>query len=664
MDRIFKVLAWLLRAVLWTATVGVAAVLVALAAFERELPSWLSQPLADVLCQGPVCVQFDQSAFSLRHGLRLRGVRLYCKGALGPPWLTVQELRVGGAYQHRRPVGEWVDSVHARGATLAALPAPALFSDWLDRVAGERITLPGVLPKARSAVESQGWMRYPVHVVFEDLDLLGFRVVHLETDLQQAADELELRQVRLRWEGASWTEQAEGQLRIVPITGRFRLQLEGQATPAPLLPLFRALGAHGVVDVCQRFEAFHEPLAVRCELGRERRQAPLSASIRLRATTFRYRGVPMERGQAEIRLAENGVADHVRVDPLMMEGAEGSLAGGLSLDPARRVMDLHLKSQLPAPALVAVLGLSSGTSTGVLKHVAFAGTPDVAFSGQVARTRSLLPTRIEGRLSSAAVRVFGVLMEDFATAFRVDGTDYALEELHGRCLGGSVTGRVAFAHDAAASTWSYRGQAGLDDVRFGDLCQSLGHTNTYGGQVSGRLELEGPLGEPGPAWPTGGGQLAVKNGSISRVPLFAGFTDYLARHVPGVETLVSQSAARLTFACSNGVFHTDSLVVEGGFFGLRAAGSRQAGGQLDFHVQARLFKEKTLVGRVARVVTFPFSKMLEFRVTGFPRAPKWNYIGLLDRLWDLTGLSDDGDDGAAAEEAGAADAPPTGSDTP
>ena len=62
--------------------------------------------------------------------------------------------------------------------------------------------------------------------------------------------------------------------------------------------------------------------------------------------------------------------------------------------------------------------------------------------------------------------------------------------------------------------------------------------------------------------------------------------------------------------------------------------------QLDFSVQAGIFKRRTWLGKLTHLVTFPFAKLLlEFHVHGPAGHPAWDYRGILERISDSMGES-------------------------
>ncbi|HOM58852.1 MAG TPA: hypothetical protein PK770_03215, partial [Kiritimatiellia bacterium] len=61
--------------------------------------------------------------------------------------------------------------------------------------------------------------------------------------------------------------------------------------------------------------------------------------------------------------------------------------------------------------------------------------------------------------------------------------------------------------------------------------------------------------------------------------------------------------------------------------------------KLDFTVRVSIFRQKTIAGRIVRLMTLPFSRLLlEFRVFGTLEQPEWTYVNLIERITE--GFSD------------------------
>jgi hypothetical protein len=61
--------------------------------------------------------------------------------------------------------------------------------------------------------------------------------------------------------------------------------------------------------------------------------------------------------------------------------------------------------------------------------------------------------------------------------------------------------------------------------------------------------------------------------------------------------------------------------------------------KLDFVVRANLFKQKTIAGRIIRLVTLPFNRLLlEFKLFGTLDTPEWSYANIIEKITD--GIAD------------------------
>jgi hypothetical protein len=127
----------------------------------------------------------------------------------------------------------------------------------------------------------------------------------------------------------------------------------------------------------------------------------------------------------------------------------------------------------------------------------------------------------------------------------------------------------------------------------------------------------------------------VRDGHIAQMKLFLGLTELLAKEVPGVDRIVTQSAASGDFTVEGGVVRSDNILIEGSFFTILANGTYDfLNDKLDFTVRVTLLKNESLLGKfLIRPILGPFTKLLlEFKVEGGMTAPPWRYISVLDRI--------------------------------
>jgi hypothetical protein len=100
-----------------------------------------------------------------------------------------------------------------------------------------------------------------------------------------------------------------------------------------------------------------------------------------------------------------------------------------------------------------------------------------------------------------------------------------------------------------------------------------------------------------------------------------------------------QSDSDVTISVTNGLATVERFSIDGNMMSLVSKGKWRLdaeGMPVEGVAQVRFFHSRSLMGILARIVTLPVSKLMEFRVYGPFERPKWDYIGLIDRLAEAT----------------------------
>ncbi len=132
----------------------------------------------------------------------------------------------------------------------------------------------------------------------------------------------------------------------------------------------------------------------------------------------------------------------------------------------------------------------------------------------------------------------------------------------------------------------------------------------------------------------GSGHISVSNGQLMRMKGFAGLLEMLAEKVPGFSMITDSTQASCDFVIENGVLKSDNIYIEGSFFSIKMWGEFDArANKMDFTVRVQFSKKDSMVGKVLHPLIWPFTKLLlEFRLTGSPGQPEWDYLSVLDRV--------------------------------
>ena len=626
---IFRFLFGIFRAVVWTAGLLALAVFLFFYVAARPIPRTTLGQLLTALSPETDMLDAHSASFGLREGLVLHKVRLLPKGVVAPEWFTADELRLSGGFRPDRPPREWVDTVVAHRVNLAALPPrPPSASTGTN---------------AATAIPSLAPMRFDL----VDATLLGMRFQRLQGLFRQENGVIFIENAKIEWPRNRWPEDAEGSLRFDPASGLIEGRISGHLTPDRVYPLLRMLEANGALEIAHRFAFNSRPVDVEAHF----RVAPAEPHYELRlslvVTDATYGGVPVRRVSAILVADGTNDLERVRIDPLVCERPDGRLSGSLDIDLLASNVDFAAQADMPIEPLLRIIRVNLNPEK---NGFVFDTPPRLTAAGRVPLDGNLDGIVLAGSLLAPTATVRSVKLQDLSCEFAIATNAYAVRNVRATAAGGEIRGTlhlVSLPGDGTQMT--YRTSFQIEHLDLHTFAAQLGFTNIPSGTASATMSLASSLGAGHVRCLSGNGEVQVEKGELGRIPLFAGLTDYLARNVPGVDLMISQSEASLPFSITNGVLSSDHLLVEGNIFSIGGNGTYSfPNDQLDFCVRTSIFKQRTWLGRFWQIVTFPFSKLLlEFRVKGPPANPVWEYHGVLERIVDTVGSTIGGKKDAA-----------------
>lgn len=134
----------------------------------------------------------------------------------------------------------------------------------------------------------------------------------------------------------------------------------------------------------------------------------------------------------------------------------------------------------------------------------------------------------------------------------------------------------------------------------------------------------------------GSGHVSVKNGCLMRMKGFRGLVAAMPDIAPAITWFTDSTQASGDYVIRNGVVRTDNVYIEGSLFSIKMYGWFDAVRNIqDFKVRVQFARSDSMVGRILHPLTWPFTKLLlEFRLTGSPENPKWEYVSVIDRVME------------------------------
>jgi hypothetical protein len=467
-----------------------------------------------------------------------------------------------------------------------------------------------------------------------DGEVLGMAFGRVSGHMQATENMLQLTNLSISWPSPQWPESAEGELTVRSPGGKIEGRFQARTTPARLQPLFTCLQLPSLVEIGSRFAFTNQPAAAQGTFRIEPQNDRYELQVSVQATDITYNQVPIRTLQTGIAASGNATQDRIVIDPLVVASEAGNASARLVHDAGADTLFIKAETDMGIDPLTRIIDV---LNHGELADIRFLATSKLLAEGVVGLSpRSQSATDLHGTLATPDASICGLPLRNASCLFHI-GENFATAITNFTSTtpaGGQVSGEIFLTPDAIGSNTAYRTTLTFATMDLAELFEAFGSSNRPPGKVNAWFDLNGHLGGDRIRHPTGQGRFALTEGSISRIPLFAGFTGYLARNVPGVETLVNQSNGSFNFNATNGLVTSRNVLIEGEVFSLSGKGHyAMPEDKLDFLVQAGIFKRGTLIGKFTRLLTLPFSKLLlEFRVQGSAANPTWEYLGILQRI--------------------------------
>lgn len=364
-------------------------------------------------------------------------------------------------------------------------------------------------------------------------------------------------------------------------------------------------------------------------------------SGQITATRFAYHGVPVAAAKADGTILYDATQSRLDIRQVAAVLNDGIVAGSTLCDFASGLVVVDLNGTTSPLTPLELLGLRIPEG---LRQFSFDGPRRWRAQGPVAYRQSD-GTALQFGGEGQQVTFENYFSERLMVTANYDGHRIAFTEVDVALLNGSAKGTADVDIRALqeAPPW-YRFNLKLEQIDFRQLIAASTQTRNldfYEGQLSASLQATGPAVENWLAAMQATGQLRIRRGRLFRLPLFGGLSQILSRVIPGLDVVLLQTSAQADFSIANNRLSMPSARIEGDVFNVEGRGVYDFGGNLDFQAQLKLLDGQTLIGTVVRVISFPISKLFEFRLHGTLDKPQWYPVNFSsDLLERLRGLID------------------------
>lgn len=624
-------IARLLSALIWLA-------LVASAIFwclDKSLPTFTRRRIEDALSGGPVAVSIGGASFNLFRGLSLKEVRVHRKGILEGPLATVGELRIALLPTFSRPSPAWVSGIFCRDLYVAP------YGNWesfIDSLEGGGDANPSEALGKLFADDAD-----PVRFVAENANVMMVKCRFLEFGMAFRDGVFSLRGINIVPNAVGYLESLKGRMALDVEKGRLDVLLSGTLTPSVIRDLTLSLDGDVAVEYYDAISNIQTPFSVVGEVSLRDSETDgeiTDVRLTLSGSDFAYKGYQVQGIKMGLQWLtdsrnEGDSGRRLVISPLDATFADGKLSGRMAWYPRTHATDIQAKYALPLKQLFDVIDMPLPESA---TNIVLATPPHADVSGRFF-PKGFEGDWVMGHVSAARATLRGLPFDDISFKWGYDETQASVwvRDFAATCGGGKIAAsfETSLDGDEPFSCSLTATEVKTDPVRRivePDAPKSDGNASLD-------ISLSGNLATNTLSSLSGRAEAKIRNGAITRVPLFAGLTDFIARNVVGVDLLVMQSDADLSMTATNGLATIERLSVDGNMMSMVARGKWRIDTPempVEGVAQVRFFHSRSLMGYLARIVTLPVSKLMEFRIYGPIRQPKWDYIGLIDRIAEAT----------------------------
>lgn len=609
-----------------------------LAFFEHNVPPSILARLTDAVSDGDWIVRADAASFRFLHGVKIRNLRVFDRSKpAAPPVLSV--ARVDAELNLRRV--PWARETLLKRLTLTDLSYPRLGDGYYIP---DSIEFPG-RPDFRERDEPLAF-DLPELRPFR-LTLVRPRILGLSPKLVDVprvvttAGTARAKDILLQWDDTDTLMTLDGECTLDLDAQLVHGFVKGQARQHNIRPMLVALDITNSYAFIDAFTKVERPVDAACRFDVNLRNDDLHLALDLHPVGGCYNKVPLKdvRGGLDIRVFVRDTFQNARivVGPLAADLADGgALAGTVVYENTNDVgyVDFDARS---TTSLSNALAVADVLNDGTLDCLVADTPPRVTLQGRLAvDPANAALNDLRGTVAFEKGSLFAVPLQAASAAFALRGTDVTFTDARATTPhGGAVTGGGLISlpgFDRARAT--FKVDVGLTDVALRDVADVFAFDlGDRSGTLNGTVSLAGPLATNATARLSGGGRLSCGNGHLAQMKVFAGLTSFLAKNVPGIASFVNQSRADMDFTIRNGVFRTENLHIDGGFFSIRAAGTYDIpADRLDFTARVTFTKNDGFFAKLATPITWPFANLtrmlFDFRIFGPLDDPGWKYNAL------------------------------------
>ncbi len=558
-----------------------------------------------------LALEADSVHINLVRGIIAKSVRIYQKHTITEPLLTADEVQI-----IINPLELFTDEYPVKSVRIkgAVLRNKLQLSKYNRQDKKSKNAHAGI----KVIITDSSWRGVMIKSMSGDIDIMadGWSV-----------DDFSVILAREEMQGRVWGNLSyRYSTRIV--SGFIRTKIP----PGLIQPwLNQAKKLKSLSKLLSRFEVGSNVPYVRGNFSKELRpQGPLSVKLHIEFADGKYRNVHFDKAETELDIhADQGKKVVVTLDPLIVHNDRGNANIRLVVNTDEKRVYFNGAASATAPdRICGYIGILTNGFFKVLKAPPIGNAMADGYFDYGDRTKTDFNIYVFGEQMS----LLKLCTQDYSFRISGKGVTNSISDFAGKLCDGNVEGNGYISIKKSATDTndtSYAFSCEARDVDFNKFSTMLsGKKSDYRGIMYFKVDANGVPGKKFLSSMKGSGKISIKKGRIFSLPIFGGFSKFMKKIVPGLDFILKQSDANIDFKIGNGKVHAKKIHIDGDVISLAAEGDYYFDGRIDFDIRVRFMKSQTLVSKVLNTVTYPFSKLLAFKVSGTVENPKWSMVNL------------------------------------
>jgi len=342
--------------------------------------------------------------------------------------------------------------------------------------------------------------------------------------------------------------------------------------------------------------------------GRWRSPELIGAQVHVTITNATVRGQPIEWADGDLTYTNRVL---VFRDVRAKSGGDAFVPSGALDFNTQLLAFTNARANIPVHHVTRIIGPKT---TATMEAFRFIRPPRARVDGIVS-VRGPVGTDIRFDLEADEFEWWRLRARDLTARIHLVDETVEIAELKSTFYGGRLAGDLFFDWAGPEKDAAYHLELGVTNVALKEfLADAWPGTNRLEGRISGQGKVTSArTGATGTI--QGSGAVTMVDGFLWGLPIFGMFSPLLDAVAPGLgQTRFTSGSAQFTMG--DGRLTTRDLEMRSIAMRLRYAGSVGWEGALDATMEAELFRDAPLIGRLLSFAFSPVTKILEYRVLG------------------------------------------------